>query len=388
MQHVTWPYLVSLAIFLWPAVSHGDEEWSATFVPEAAGSYLPAGKVSIMVVPAGAASPERDAAAQAFLKALSDSGKTEMALDNAVLGEVGESDDPSIMERGAKLSMISHIAVLRILESTPPKALVTIYATSSTDPLGGFVAIKGIALSRYATESGRAGTKKAGQGVSSEAMKAVDSLRDESKEARSEAQAKYNAAFVGYNDITIARASGWTVNTSQSALFWVGQYKRPVGGAAFYKAVSRSDLATRYSTRMTLKVGAYVGAGLLLIGGLAYTIQGIGADSGCYELDYDDPRRETCLQDSEAKGSRQMTVGLVLMGTSLIPAMFGRFFNAHPVSVSERRRLADEHNQRLRKELGIEESAARSTLHEKALELRFTPVLSPVFQGLALEGRF
>src|SRR5262249_34504774 len=81
--------------------------------------------------------------------------------------------------------------------------------------------------------------------------------------APSDAEEQYARRFIGFDDFLIARDHGATV--TRVATPYLGKYKQPGEGAAFYEAVGRADLAAKFRERRTTRNDLIVGGAVALV---------------------------------------------------------------------------------------------------------------------------
>jgi hypothetical protein len=127
----------------------------------------------------------------------------------------------------------------------------------------------------------------------------------------------YQREFVWFNDVVISGA--WS---SRRFMPYRGKYHEPLPGSDFYSAIDRPDLATRYNVWRGIQVG-------LEFGGAAVAL------SGLY-LFHSHP-----------------TLGTDLFIGGGLASIVGLFLTPEIVDEQNARRLADEHNKRLKRQLGL-----------------------------------
>ena len=137
--------------------------------------------------------------------------------------------------------------------------------------------------------------------------------------------------------------------------FYLGPYKKPLEGEAFYRVVGREDLADTYARRDSARWSLLVGGGVLALGGLGYMAHELDAQEDCdvFGNDFDG-----CLDRNEQRADEAVTVMLVLAGVGSVAMGVGLAIDPEPVGPARRRELAAEHNASLRQDLGL--SARRS----------------------------
>jgi hypothetical protein len=126
----------------------------------------------------------------------------------------------------------------------------------------------------------------------------------------------YQREFVWFNDVVLA---GWD---SRRFVPYKGKYHEPLPGSDFYTAIDRPDLATRYNVWRGIQVG-------LKFGGAAVALSGL----------YLFHSHQTAGTDLFIGGGLAVVVGF--------------FLTPEIVDEQNARRLADEHNKRLKRQLGL-----------------------------------
>jgi len=129
-----------------------------------------------------------------------------------------------------------------------------------------------------------------------------------------------------------------------------GLYRRPLEGAEFYRVVGRADLAERFEGARSARNGVLLGIGVAMV---AVPV-----------LAFATLRREDCggrplgdfipcqsrNQDASTRAAG-ISVGALAVGSLALALTWS--WDLHPVDAPEARRLADEHNRRLKAKLGL-----------------------------------
>src|SRR4051794_7204440 len=84
-------------ISLWALASPAD--WTATFPPDAAGSYLEVDASSVLVAAGGEPSADLSAAVRALADALRASGRAKLVMDASVIGSTAGLSDEQIVQK-------------------------------------------------------------------------------------------------------------------------------------------------------------------------------------------------------------------------------------------------------------------------------------------------
>lgn len=309
------------------------DDWSDTFPAEAAASYFGGG--SVLVAASGQGSVDLGAAARALEASLRASESIPLVIDGKGLGDLSDLGDEAIVQKASHLP-VTRIAVVRVFAGTggqAPSALVTIYGKDGA-ALAGFSAKRGAALA--------ASAETAGAGVNRGVAEAVSTFSGDSAKSRSAAAEEYDKSFIWFQDLVAINIQNGGV-VGSTTIPYQGKYKKPLAGSDFYEAIDRPDLASSYQTRQIVR-WSLMGVGYAgLIGGALYPVL---ATDDCSAADLD------CDMSSK------WITGGVIMGGGLVLAVIGGAINPHPIEATEARRLADEHNGRLKERLGLTSRAA------------------------------
>jgi hypothetical protein len=185
------------------------------------------------------------------------------------------------------------------------------------------------------------------------------------------AQRRYEEERIQLDDFAWVTGSHHEVTTSIRTIPFQGKYRRPLEGAEFYRAVGRPDLEATYRERdgtRTLLLVAGIGG---VVAGALYTAANFNQPSPSVSLP---PSQFQQQMDASAQASRDaMTTGLVISGVGLLVALVGGTMDPNPVDALGARRLADEHNRRLRQELGLPEARVDAPPEPPRLSLGILP---------------
>ena len=127
----------------------------------------------------------------------------------------------------------------------------------------------------------------------------------------------YQREFVWFNDVVIVGT--WS---SRRFMPYRGKYHEPLLGSDFYTAIDRPDLATRYRVWRGIQLGMEFGGAAVALSGL-YVFHS------------------------------HSTLGADLFIGGGLAAIVGIFLTPEIVDEQNARRLADEHNKRLKRQLGL-----------------------------------
>ncbi len=365
-------FAAALAVFEAAAPS-----FSQTFTTEAAATYLDSAKAALVV----GAGPSSDALSQATASlegALRTSGKLDLVLNGKTLGEVGSLDDQAIVKKCAALP-IERVVIVRVFESPgkPARAVATLY-----DMKGSMTtAFTGVAGAALAAKGGPAENAPPSSGLSHSAAQAV--LETGPDKATSTSQQQYDEQYIGFTDFAVLYQTGLVATWSKPFL---GKYQKPLDFEDFYTRVERPDLASSYQTRKWVRIGLWGGSIAVTTATLIAVLASVDNER-CNALSAD---FSACM-DRQSKGtSSSASIGLVGLGIGTVLAVVPLFINPQPIEAADARRLADEHNQKLKSKLGIAqaESPSRSANQEPSLTLSVDFFGTTGGGGLALRGSF
>jgi hypothetical protein len=150
---------------------------------------------------------------------------------------------------------------------------------------------------------------------------------------------QYQQQMVGVDDVYASSDNG----VSQFQVLYQGKYKQPLSLPAFLRAVDRPDLADEAESRQTRRTMFFVGGSAAILAGAVAGVVAAGGVQSC----------DAITQDCglPAGPPAAIAAGGALVGMGLYLAAL--VTNPDPVDAPTLRRLADEHNQSLRANLGL-----------------------------------
>jgi hypothetical protein len=198
--------------------------------------------------------------------------------------------------------------------------------------------------------------------------------------------------WVAYNVHTGAIVNAWSKPVE-------GKYRRPLAYGEFYERVGRGDLADRYRTRRNVKIGLGVVGALAMLGGfIAIGVQfkaNSDAFDGCVDNHvFGNISAGNCSLNG---GNDGYIAGGVLLGAGFIGILAAIITPVQPAQPYEARELADQYNQKLRNQLGLDRpapappaSTPEPTTAPATTPTTFTlaPSVDPKGAGLRLAVRF
>lgn len=307
-------------IFVFALGEARADSWNETF--ESAGALVAGEGSSVLVVHAGERSEAGVRATQALMESVR--RQAELVMDTSALGDVSGLADQEIVTRSAHLP-VTRVAILRHFPGEGEgTAVVTVYDKEAT-VLASFSAVPGKPVAQ------------AGQGVSPGAVGAVGSLSAQERLSAEEALERYERTYLWFEDWVAVTRTGAVVASWSNPL--QGKHKKRISPAEFFEAVDRPDLAATYRSRQAWKTGLSLGGSVLTLGGLAYLLVEILGDmDGGFD-------------------STPLIIGGSVMTGGIVLGLVAGSMNPYPITNVEAKELADEHNKKLRRQLGLDREA-------------------------------
>ena len=334
-------------------LSATGEQWGATFPPKEMATYLEAQDAKVLVAAAGEPAEPVRAAATAVESALRGSGRTSLVMNDAALGALQSASDLDVVNR-AKPFPVQLVAIVRVFPGAadaPETAVVTFY-----DKEGKVVsALTATAGTPIAARSGAS----SGEAVSSEALKSVDTVRGSSPATNAEKE--YDRKYVVIEDAAIVTRGG---QVARLGLAFQGKSRLPIDGADFYRAIGRKDLAEQYQARNAQRWGLTIGGMVVGIAGIAIFTPGMV--DNCVKKD---AQTYACLESDYTLA----ILGGAAAAGGMVASLVGLLTEPHPVDLSTAKRLVEEHNEKLRKDLGLSRATVPPDDVQVALDFGVTP---------------
>lgn len=182
--------------------------------------------------------------------------------------------------------------------------------------------------------------------------------------ARELAELQFRRDAIRFGDdyrITVSQYGG-SVHREWFAVH--GELDQRLDPEEFYRLVDRPDLVEAYEHRHNIMVGGLVvGAAAVVGGAIAY-----------FEM-----RPDPLAPDYADQNNTAVLTFSALLGVGAIGFGVATWYHLHPhpISENEAKQLAEQHNQALRRTLGL-----------PVADVQITPVATPSSGGLALSGRF
>jgi len=356
-----------LAVVAPRAAAADPDAWKASFPAAVVATYHPDLIDGIVVVGAGDRGAALDDATAAVLDAYRVGGRARLVMDSRGLGDVGTLADGDIVKQAAHLP-VSYVAIVRVYPGSRASAVVTVYDKAAAAVVS-YVAAEGAPLlpDKAKAPAPVPAPIAPPPAAPPAAVPAVDPALG---------QARFDREFVWYPDFLDPAGAG-------GAAAYQGLQRDALEGERFYRAVDRPDLAGDYATRATTKL-------VVRIAGFAAIPIGlyVRSTSAC-EIDFNMPPMTTdeVLSCADAQETRN-NIGLGLIVVGGLAAGLTWAFDTDPVGVHVRRELAREHNERLRRQLGLDPGYLPHAPARPSLTVTLTPIAAPGGGGLALTGRF
>ncbi|MFN7144679.1 MAG: hypothetical protein ACK4YP_12965 [Myxococcota bacterium] len=338
--------LFALALLTAPP-AHAASNWAAALPADAVGSYLPGSGLRVLVAAAGQGADPAATALTASLRALS---TVKMTMPDDALGDLSAADDAAIVAK-AKALPVDLVAVVRVFPGNggAENVVATLYRVDGS-VASAFTA---------GTDAPLVAQKSSGVGMAGATATAVEAVvggHSADLDARVKEFEDRAIWMQGY--AAVDARSGRIVSTWSVPM--QGRYGEALSGPKFYEYLGRPDDAATFRKRQTVRVGtmiggiAGVGAGGALLLAMRTDPYGPGGCDRFYDEDYfETPASDRCYADAEKQNAMATLVGGGVMGLGTIAIMVPLFIDPHPVKTNERSRLVDEHNEKLREELGL-----------------------------------
>ena len=160
------------------------------------------------------------------------------------------------------------------------------------------------------------------------------------------AEAEYREQAIGFGDAFIVTASQNHVSVRRQWSAHKGSLRVPLSGTAFYNEIGRPDLAAKYRRRKIIKWTSF---GVVVVSAGALVGVYVAASKGLDACDLGD---DACYDDVE---KRALVGTIAVSGVALIGTLVYYWYrlHPHPISEGEAKRLAGEHNEKLRESLRL-----------------------------------
>jgi len=163
-----------------------------------------------------------------------------------------------------------------------------------------------------------------------------------------------------------------------------GELDQRLDPEEFYRLVDRPDLVDEYNHRHNIMVGGVVVGGVAIAASMvALYAMHPTLDNGACSSQPTFTASQMCEDaaqakyDDENRSALLVTYGLVGVSAVGFGVAAWYHYHPHPISENEAKQLAEQHNQALRRTLGL-----------PVADVQITPVATPASGGVALSGRF
>ncbi|MCK5689167.1 hypothetical protein KAI87_07850 [Myxococcota bacterium] len=383
-----------LSLFLSSTVFAGA--WEQTFSADAVDSYIQGSDLKILVAAAGDNKSDVEAAAIGLEAALRKSSRLQLVMSDDALGSLSGLDDGAIAKKAAHLP-VDQIFVVRVFPGSSPDKMavvVTIYDKA------------GEVLSAFSGTSGQAMETQGGGssgGVSNKAASVVASVTKGHSKNATEAVKEYEERALWFKDMLVmnkkvgARMDRWSRPVK-------GTYREPLSWTEFYEAAGRPELADEYQSKRITRILSFTLGGTAIAVGVLVTSWGVNKTNGVG--DYDECRNDYSIVSLEYDECKYVAdaqaiddaetykyvpaAGLGTMAFGGLLMLVGGLGGGQPVEPREARRIADEHNEKLREELGLSRSevAFYRPVEEPEIEWTAAPIVTSNSGGLVFSLSF
>lgn len=354
LLHLLGAALVAGAVAVLPGTALAAD-WSGTFPADAVDSHLDGSDLKLVVVAGGDASEDLTAATDALAAALRNAGKVQVVMDATAIGDTAGLDDKTIVGKAENLP-VDQVVIVRVFPGKADQfsAVVTAYAKDGSAK-GGFSASSDKPLEGKAGGGSSVGAMDPGAAVSAVTRGSNDELQAQFDE--------YLERRVWFQGMAAVSAQTGAVMSTWSVPY-KGKYKEPLPGAKFYDYVGEPDIAKTVRTRKWVRGGVGLASTGLLVGGMTGLLRAAVSEDGfpdddCWEID-NEAEQEECeddydddYADAEEEQKKKVRNMGILTGIGFVGIYVPLFIKADPTPVSERYRMADEYNKKLREELGL-----------------------------------
>lgn len=332
------PWLLVAFLLCSPALAAGQDDWAATFTAKTLSTHF--AKDQRLLVAASGPAGQADAAASALSTGLKQAGVA-LVMDAAALGDVSELDDRSIVAKALPFP-VDAVVVVRVFGGAGEAVTVVAVAYDKAGKvLRSLNGTRGseLAASKPASPPPvyRAPPAAAPPPAGGDEQSQLPAGDLEQRVAR------YKESYLHFGETLYLNANTGAIVGSRSRPYQ-GQYLKRLSWLEFFEASGRDDLVDQYKGRRRTKL-------VLILGGVAVAIGGVPAIAVPLS------NQEFCSSGEpgceESLNVPAIVAGSVMLVGGFTTALVGLFRSSVPIKLSEARRVADEHNRKLRKRLGL-----------------------------------
>jgi hypothetical protein len=309
------------------------------------------------VVAGGEASDDLAASETALTAALREADSVQVVMDSSAIGNVSGLGDSDIVGKASNLP-VDQIAIVRVFPGKEGTAsvVVTLY-TKDGEAAGGFSASTDKPLEAKAGGGG-------GTGTGMDPGRAIGAIARTNDAESQKAFDEYLERRVFFQGMAAVSSQTGTVMSTWSVPY-KGKYREPLNGTKFYEYVGHEEIVPIIRKRKLIKTGIALGS----IGLMSFAVwdavknaeDSYDVDDDCWELDNED-EEDDCdddVQDEKddiEENNKKVAIRATVFGSlGFIGIYVPMFIQADPTPVSDRYRMADEYNAKLREELGLPE---------------------------------
>lgn len=283
-------------------------DWVKSFPPAVTSGYV--APSSDVVVVAARNGPETAAATKAIAAAFTSGGRARSVQLGDSLGDVSKLADADIVKKCASLQ-VTAIVVVRVFSSNDGLRAVVSVLRKSGQELGAFTTTKGKPIPP-------APTSTANEGVSAGAAESIQNVAALGTAVAGSKEEEYLDRFVWFGEVL--DGSDIPLKNVRPLM---GKYRKRLSWSRFYAEVDRPDLRRAYQRNRIVK-------GSIILA----SVGAIGA----------------AVAAPWSEDTSTLRSGVAIVGVAGLGAYF---WDPQPIRFSEARRLADEHNARVKHELGL-----------------------------------
>ncbi len=173
----------------------------------------------------------------------------------------------------------------------------------------------------------------------------------EMERANKTPQERFNDEVLVFNSAGNPFADSWLDFLFPEVAAYQGQSSRPISPGEFYEAVGHEEFANAYRNTNITRYA------LLLGGSAAFVVGGIGALTVLVAFPNGKGLFDTVPVLSTVAYYGLLIGSLVVLIGGGAAVTWGVSQNPHPVNANERKRLTDQHNNDLRRELGVKKAS-------------------------------
>lgn len=343
-------------LLLLTSFSVAAQTWKGSFTMEKVKTHIK-NQDKIIIVAAGEEDAELGKATKALLQAAKKTGVAALVMDASPLGDISGLSDKEIVKKTKDLG-VNTVFIVRYFD---PQIVITIYDRKGKS-VGGITAEKGVPIAEGSIQH------SSSDGIDSDAAGAVSDVVSDIEDSNQEYEDKY----IGYQGWIGVNQYGQAVATG--GYYYLGKNKKPLGLLDIFNVLERQDLIDYYKEKKKIRMILGLTGGGVAIFGLSFIIA--GAVRMSKNGIFDD-------EELDSASKAYFALGTILTAGGIATATAGLFIRKTKLSNDEVRGLIDEHNKKLKRDLGI------SKMQKKIdFEWNASPYFTPGGGGMILSMSF